>query len=450
MKKIDDPILEAHIISLIVNDFNCRYAFLDKLSKEDFAEHHPYREVFDAILSLQRSDRHWTISDVAELLQHKPVLYAAFENCVLAKTHGWNADACVKDLVQMRQRRDLEAVLKKALQNPEWPIQDMLSFLAQSVEEIHGNTFQAEDYSMASLIKERRRKYESGNLEFVATGYPLLDQVIGGFPVGGVTILAARTSSGKTTFICNFVLNMLQQNIPTAVFSLEVSRDKFYRKLACIKAGINPHTYKKKNLSPADHACLDQAEEELLAHKNFPVEDKDFDVYSLKEKIRYLSRRFEIKVFFIDYIGRIQPSAQHDDMYQRYGEVSRVLNNLAKELDVAIICLAQLNRNADLNPEIPPSISQIAESGKIEQDADLVLLLHRPYEQGHRLPDITDLIIGKHREEGILKTIAYQHDKGKFIEKNEVERKLGKRREIASSSSFVDKVSARYEKETDQ
>lgn len=443
MRKASDPHIEAMIISATISDPFARYVFMDKLSPDDFSPEFSYAKIWATIVAEENETEFWNVPSLRERLAAFPAELKCLQNCIDAHVTGLDADHYVKDLKEMRRQREFEKLISSSLLGNFSSIDDAIKHLYRGIDSIERNNFQEEDYSIATLSKRLKENYASDKIDFIPTGYPILDENICGFPLGGVTIIAARTSTGKTTFMCNFILNLMAAKQEVAVFSLEVSRDKFYKKLLMTLAGVSLYKFNKKNLSPSEQLCIEQAQGQLDKYGILPIEDADHDLRSLCQKIRYLAKRYHRKVVFIDYFGRIPPTGEHKDLYQSYGEISRQLNNLAKELDIAIICLAQLNRDASFNPQLPPDVSKISESDKIGQDADLILMLHRPYVGGRAVENQTNLIVSKYREEGNMPTIAYRHERGKYTELNVVNDK-GHYKTPKDDSKPVDIRSAQY------
>lgn len=410
---ISNQSLEMDVISSAIWDFQARIELFQSIKPQhfEFDEHH---KIWMILLGLPRD---FDYEDTLITFRELPRLKDTIDRCIALSRNGFSGRMMAMDLLKIYKQRELERAVRKSLDCPD-PVDSKIRQLMQSLDTIQSNVVEDTDYSVIALERERIQDYESPAVPAFKTHFPLLDSMIDGFPIGGVTIIAARPFSGKTTFMRNLCINQIQSHTPFAVFSLEESRRKFYDKLVCCSAQVGYMDYARRNISPAQAKCIQDAVNQTVKHGILPIEAGSFNVEKLKDKIRYFHTRYGIKLYFLDYLGRILPNEKHNDLYSRYGTIANEISALAQELDVAIVSLAQLGRGAAFNPQIPPNFSQCAESGKIEQNADVILLLHRPYDRGQKIPNKTDIIVAKNRDFGLEATVRFEFKTGRYVEEH--------------------------------
>lgn len=219
-----------------------------------------------------------------------------------------------------------------------------------------------------------------GQLRGVSTGYAQLDQLCAGLQGGEMFVIAARPSMGKTSLAMNIVEHIsVEQKHPTAVFSLEMSAAMLVRRLLVSRAGINMSSLQRGLLSRADQDALSRAIRELQESSIFIDETPGLDIMELRAKCRRLHRQHGIKMVAIDYLQLLTSSSRRakDNRQIEIAEISAGIKGIAKELNVPVLVLAQLNRSVEQRKGQRPMLSDLRESGSIEQDADMVGLLTR-------------------------------------------------------------------------
>lgn len=254
----------------------------------------------------------------------------------------------------------------------------------------------------------------------VPTGFIDLDALLcGGWAPGQLVVLAARPAMGKTTLAAGFArASAITNKVPSAVWSLEMSRDELTNTILCGEVKIALHHLKQ---GIVDNTAIARAAEKLplMAAAPLKIDDNPYlTLPGLRAQIRLLVRTFGLKVVFIDYLQLMQaPPAESRQV--AVSIISRNLKLMAKEFGITIIVLAQLNRESEKRQDKVPVPSDLRESGSIEQDADMVILLHRPdvYERESPRAGEADVIVGKHRG-GPMGTVivAFQGHYGRFVD----------------------------------
>lgn len=257
-----------------------------------------------------------------------------------------------------------------------------------------------------------------GQLRGLSTGYTKLDLLCAGLQGAEMFVIAARPSMGKTSLAMNIVEHIaVTEAMPVAVFSLEMSAQMLVRRLLVSRARINMSSLQRGLLSRDDHDRLAVAIRELQTSKIFIDETPGIDIMDLRAKARRLHKQHGIKMIMIDYLQLLTSSSRRakDNRQIEIGEISAGIKGLAKELNIPVIVLAQLNRAVEQRKGSRPVLSDLRESGTIEQDADMVGLLTRTDYAGSKKDDEEDDKKGRGREKEKAKEPDDEKDKGKAL-----------------------------------
>ncbi len=243
------------------------------------------------------------------------------------------------------------------------------------------------------------------------SGFKYLDDVTGGFRKQEMTIIGARPSIGKTAFALSIALNMVMSGVRVGFFSLEMPLRSIGCRLLSAQSGVPfSHILKRTFTNDESSRIIDAMGE--FYNKNFFVQDvANMKLMDLRAQAHQMKMKSDVEIIFVDYMGLIEPDDQNarDERFNWISKVSRQIKQLARELDIPIVVLCQVSREAE---DQEPKLSNLRDSGSIEQDADVVLLLHRPRpKEGEERKQIeeTSLIVAKNRngETGVTK-IAFQ------------------------------------------
>ncbi len=249
-------------------------------------------------------------------------------------------------------------------------------------------------------IDQVEQLYEKKSLVTgVATGFIELDQLTSGFQPSDLVILAARPAMGKTSLCLNIAQYVgVRENIPTAIFSLEMSKEQLGIRLLCAEARINSHNVRIGDLQDDDWERLAHASEILSQSPLFIDDTPAMTIIEMRAKSKRLKLEQDLGMVIIDYLQLMQSRSRRENRQQEITEISRSLKTLAKELDVPVLALSQLSRAVENRTDKRPQLSDLRESGAIEQDADVVMFIYRPEVYFEDAPDgIAELIIGKQR-----------------------------------------------------
>ena len=249
----------------------------------------------------------------------------------------------------------------------------------------------------------------------VPTGFKKLDNVLSGLQKSNLVILAARPSLGKTSLALNIALNAAKQNVPVGVFSLEMSNEELVDRLIATEARVDLWKLRTGNLSMDgefnDFSRISDAMGSLSSAPIFFEDSSNLNIMQMRTMARRLQAEHGLGLIVVDYLQLIQPRNPSDSPVQSITEISRALKGLAKELNVPVLALSQLNRAVEQRTARIPKLSDLRDSGSIEQDADIVMFIYREdrdRENSERKNE-ADIIIAKHRS-GPLGTAALYFD----------------------------------------
>jgi replicative DNA helicase len=286
----------------------------------------------------------------------------------------------------------------------------MLGYAEQQIQEIvNSDTTSSTSASIVDLLPEvlqdieNAKELAANSVAGVPTGFPEFDEMTQGFKPGQMIIVAARPAVGKSTLAVDFARNAAFLAGKTVlIFSLEMSKKELVTRVISAEARVKSQQLKTGDLTPEDWMNIQEAKERLQ-NGNLIIDDYANTSISRVRSVatRQKNRPTGLDMIIIDYIGLMEiPSTKRnsDSRTTDISALSRNIKLLAKELEIPIIALSQLNRKSEERQDRRPMVSDLRESGSLEQDADMVLLLHRPEtaDENNR-PGETDLILGKHR-----------------------------------------------------
>ena len=235
----------------------------------------------------------------------------------------------------------------------------------------------------------------------VPSGFVELDYKTAGFHGSDLVLIAARPAMGKSAFALNIVTNAaVRSNVPVAIFSLEMSKEQMVNRILCSEAMVDSNKVRTGKLEEDDWTKLAGSIGPLSDAEIYIDDTPGISVMEIRAKCRKLKLEKNIGMVVIDYLQLIQGSNKRNgSREQEISEISRSLKILAKELNIPVIALSQLSRAVEQRPDHRPMLSDLRESGAIEQDADIVMFLYRDdyYNKDSEKKDIAEVIIAKHR-----------------------------------------------------
>jgi replicative DNA helicase len=292
-------------------------------------------------------------------------------------------------------------------------VDELLDNVQQKIFDLVEGNIRSETRHIQNLIAEVTKEIETAaahnGLSGISSGFPSLDRVTLGWQPSDLSIIAARPSMGKTAFVLTMARNMaVKSHTPVAFFSLEMSSAQLVKRLLVSETEIDSAKIRGGvKMSNEDWDILNDKISKLIDAPLYIDDTAALSIFEFRAKARRLVLSHGIKIIFIDYLQLMTgPPSTHGFREQEVSAISRSLKAIAKELNIPIIALSQLNRMVETRSGLNkrPQLSDLRESGAIEQDADLVLFIHRPEyygmdedENGNSLKGLAEIIIAKHR-----------------------------------------------------
>jgi replicative DNA helicase len=257
----------------------------------------------------------------------------------------------------------------------------------------------------SSFSTIERLQQHKGLVTGVPTGFIDLDEMTSGLQPSDLVLVAARPSMGKTSFVLNIAQHVgTTTQMTVGFFSLEMSKEQLFMRLLTSEARIDAHRFRSGFLSEKDYGRLSHALGTLAEARVFIDDTASIGVLEMRAKARRLQAEHGLHLLVIDYIQLMQGRGRFESRQQELASISRSLKGLAKELNVPIVALSQLSRAPETRSDHRPQLSDLRESGALEQDADVVLFIYRPeqYRNDDGQPDqgtegVAEIIVGKQR-----------------------------------------------------
>jgi len=262
-----------------------------------------------------------------------------------------------------------------------------------------GAKISLDEILLDTMERINARLGKEGTISGLSLGFSDLDRQTNGLQPAELCILAARPSMGKTALVCNIAEWVAgAANTGVLIFSLEQSKLELAERFLCIRARLDGHRVRKGLLDPPERDALLHAAQELSTIPLFIDDMPARTVGQIGAICRRMRRRHRIGLVIIDYLQLIEPEDKKANREQQIAQTTRRLKGIAKENDIPVIALSQLNRGVELREDKRPRLADLRESGAIEQDADIVMFLHRPdaYNPDDR-PGEAEVIVAKHR-----------------------------------------------------
>ena len=356
--------------------------------------HHPaHRIIFEAMVELWSNSRAVDLITLTQHLSDRNLIASAGGPAYLSDLAFFvpTAANCGHYLEILREKAILRGVINACTEcirdcyEAQSEIESLVDAVEQRVFAVSESRYQEKNTSMKdqvfSAIIAIEKLYDNrGSITGLATGFKDLDRMTSGLHPAEMIVIAARPSMGKTAIVMNIVEHVaLDLKQAVAVFSLEMSNQQLVQRMLCSRARVNLARVRDGFLADRDFPALTSAASELAESKILIDDTPSLSILELRAKARRFKARHDIKLIAIDYLQLLRSTTRRaqDNRQLEIAEISSGIKALAKELDIPIIVLAQLNRNPEARAGGKPRISDLRESGSIEQDADLVALLVR-------------------------------------------------------------------------
>ena len=428
--KVPPQNLEAEISLLgsLMIDKDAIIKVSDFLLPRDFYKQ-GHREIYEAMLGLFNKREPIDLLSVSVSLKEKGVFdkiggsayLTEMINSVPTASHVLNYAKIVqkkrilRDLIE--SSREIESMAYKEVGE----IESLLDYAEKKIFGIAEHSMRLRFSSIKDSLEEaferidKLSKYKS-SIRGVSTGFDQLDNLLSGFQNGDLVILAARPSLGKSSLAFNIALNAsMNHKVPVGIFSLEMSKDQIIDRFISSLAGIDLWKLRTGRLSSEgednDFQRIQRAMGGLAETQIYVDDSAMTDVLQMRAMTRRLQADKGLGLIIVDYLQLIDSSriSTYDNMVQQMSVISRSLKGLAKELNVPVLALSQLSRAVEQRTPQIPRLSDLRESGSIEQDADVVMFIYREdkYRTESERRNIADIIIAKHRNGPVGKVELY-------------------------------------------
>lgn len=386
---------EKALLANILIDNGVINEALRKISSEDFYDS-ACRNVFKAMEKLESENKEIDVISLEHILPQDGFNYIALLNGLYELPGGYiNSNSHIR-LVKERalERRTLNALddIKAKLSrsnSPETVIYETEANLSKLIEDEN----KSEIYKLDALVNDYINR--DTKITGIPTGFSYLDELTTGFQSSNFIVIAARPSIGKTALALKMALNMATAGKKVVFFTIEMSKEQIAERALSMLGRINSKALRKNKVPKNSLSDALQRIKNLGIYIN---DDSAINIVELKAKIKQLKKKQEIDIAFVDYLQLIKPLKSNMTREQAISEISRGLKAIAKDLALPIVALAQLNRLVETRENKKPHLADLRESGSIEQDADVVILIHRPgFYEKDKNDNSAQLIIAKHR-----------------------------------------------------
>ena len=408
------------------------------LVEEQLRPEHFYREqhgtVFGAMLELYEADSKIDHLTVSERLRHHgkldevggPPAIDELAGWVPAAGHAREYGRIVRDNAKLRALLTASYQIQASVLAREAPARELMEQAERAVLEVATDDRQKKIRSIADILHEETDKLHRLSISKTAltgttSGFKDIDEKTGGFQPGNLIVLAARPSMGKSALVANFAENAVLAGHPVALFSLEMSESELAQRFVASQARVKGEDLRRGKVAADRWPKILEACQRLSDAPMFVDDSSDTGVLEIRSKCRRLHAQVDggLGLIIVDYLQLMRSEGRIESRVEQVAQMSRGLKGLARELNVPVIALSQLSRAVEQRGgEKKPVLSDLRESGAIEQDADLVMFIYRDeyYEKDSERPGEADIIIAKHRNGPVGEVVlTFQKEYPKFM-----------------------------------
>lgn len=405
----NDTELEKIVLGAILLDFKALNRVDGILTPKKFYD--PRNEaVMQSVLKLKNENQPIDILTVTQQLRKDNQLNAAGGPIYISELTSRvastaNLETWALALTEMYLKREIGKISLKLAQSaysPENDPFDLYNQFSAELTDLIRDNIKGQSSHVSNVTPETSQSIEAREktgVSGIPSGIRAIDSVLGGHQKSDLVYVAARPGMGKTSFAISVLLNMAQQGKPVAFFSLEMSRVQIVFRMASILSGLNAEMLAKHRLDRESKVKYYQIVDKINALPIYIDDNAALTVHDLKTRVRTLREKYKIEAVFIDYVQLIAAAkSKTANREQEVSAISRGLKLIAKENDLPIIALAQLSRSLETRSDKRPMLSDLRDSGSLEQDADVVAFLYRQdyYDKNSGINN-AEFIIAKHR-----------------------------------------------------
>lgn len=423
------------------------YGMVSEILKPESFYDHRNQLIYKAVQNLSLQQKPVDMLSVTDYLEQQgeleeaggPANIVALANGVTSSAHiVYHAKVVQQKYLARQMITFASTVLTKAFDQTQ-DVADLLNEAEMSIFNLSQNNMKKSAQQINPYIREvmdmiSKAASRTDGLSGLSSGFEGIDKMTSGWQNSDLVIIAARPAMGKTAFVLSMMKKMaIDMRQPIAMFSLEMSNAQLVRRLMGNVCEISGEKLRNGQLKPNEWAQLDARVQTMNDAPVYLDDTSGLSIFELRTKARRLVREHDVKMIMIDYLQLMTASgANFNSRQEEVSIISRSLKGLAKELDIPIVALSQLNRgveNREGNEGKRPQLSDLRESGAIEQDADIVCFIHRPEYYGITLDEnnrdmrgMAEFIIAKHRNgaTGIVK-MKFRHEFARFEDLHETQ-----------------------------
>ena len=403
---------EQSVIGSMIMDKDAIIAASEAITGEDFYQQR-YGVLFDAMLELFNEGKPVDLITLQNKLKEKDVppelcslefirdLITAVPTSANVRYYAKivKEKSVLRQLIKVTESITNECYLDKEkvetiMENTEKKVFDILQ------KRNSGEFVSIKDIVFHSLESIETAAKNKGSVTGVATGFYDLDYKTAGLQPSDLVLIAARPSMGKTAFVLNIAEYVaLRSNVTTAIFSLEMSKDQLVKRILSMHSKVDSQSIRSGDLNDDEWLKLVESAR-VIGNSNLIIDDtSSISISELRSKCRKYKLEHNLGLVIIDYLQLMSGSKKSESRQQEISEISRSLKALAREIDAPVVALSQLSRAVEQRPDKRPMLSDLRESGAIEQDADVVMFIYRDdyYNHDSEETGISEIIIGKQR-----------------------------------------------------
>ena len=408
------------------------------LVEEQLRPEHFYREqhglVFAAMVELYNASRKIDHLTVAEVLRQNGKLDQIGGEEAVEQLAGWvpaagharEYGAIVHDNAKLRDLLTASYEIQASVLSRDAPARDLVEAAERSVLEVATDDRQKKIRSIHEILdaetdKLHRLSTSRTSLTGTPSGFKDIDEMTGGFQPGNLVVLAARPSMGKSALVANIAENASLAGHAVALFSLEMSESELAQRFIASQAKIHGEDLRRGKVAASKWPTILNACQKLSSAPMFIDDSSDTGVLEIRAKCRRLHAQVDggLGLVIVDYLQLMRAEGRIENRVEQVAQMSRGLKGLARELEVPVIALSQLSRQVEQRGgDKKPILSDLRESGAIEQDADLVMFIYREeyYDHDSERPNEADIIVAKHRNGPVgEKTLTFLREYPKFF-----------------------------------
>ncbi len=402
------------------------------LKPEDFYRER-HRLIYESMLALYRETEPIDVLTVAEHLRSAGKLDEAGGKASVDELTGGvpglggirRYAQIVREHALMRRLLSTTYEIQASVLNHAAAPRDLVEQAERAMLEVAHDDRQKDFRTIDEILDDELKKMEKLSREGTSltgtpSGFRDLDEITGGFQPGNLIVIAARPSMGKSALVTNIAENAaIDHGRPVALFSLEMSETELAQRFVASQGRIKGDELRKGRVPDSKWPKILQASAKLAAAPLFIDDSSDVGIIEIRAKARRLHQQQPLGLIIIDYLQLMRPDGRVESRVQQVGEMSRGLKILARELHVPVIALSQLNRNVEARTDKRPLLSDLRESGSVEQDSDLVAFIYR--DEYYNREDSehegeAEIIIAKHRNGPLTKTtLTFRAEYPKFM-----------------------------------